>query len=177
MNMIPLRRGLVSSLQNPLFKALGVVVIAVIAVMLGSTAVKAQGNPAEIPDEFIRQFLELYSSGKYEQAIPIAKKLLEATQRERGPTHPDTALSLNNLAELYRATGAYAKAEPLCQHALAIREKALGPTHPDTAQSLNNLAALYDDMGPTPRPSRRTSPPWRSASRRSVRRIPTRRRA
>ena len=129
-----------SSRWNTLFKAFGVVVI---AVMLGSTAVKAQGNPAETPDEQIRQLLELYSlysSGKYEQAIPIAEKLLETTQRERGPTHPDMAQSLNNLAALYWAMGAYAKVEPLHQRALAIHEKALGPDYPDTALSLNNLA-------------------------------------
>lgn len=65
--MIRLHRGLVSSLRKALFKALGVVVI---AVMLGSTAVKAQGNPAESPDELNRQIRELYSSGKYDQAIP-----------------------------------------------------------------------------------------------------------
>jgi tetratricopeptide (TPR) repeat protein len=115
--------------------------------MLGSTAVKAQGNAAAIPDELNRQILELYSSGKYEQAIPIAKKLLETTEREHGPAHPDTATSLNNLAALYQAMGAYGQAEPLLQRALAIREQALGPAHPDTAQSLNNLAALYRAMG------------------------------
>ena len=37
--------------------------------------------------------------------------------------HPNTAQSLNNLAELYRAQGKYAQAEPLMQRALAIREK------------------------------------------------------
>ncbi len=43
-----------------------------------------------------------------------------------GQEHPDTATSLNNLAELYKAMGDYAKAEPLYRRALAIREKALG---------------------------------------------------
>ena len=64
-------------------------------------------------------------------------------EKALGPEHPDTATSLNNLAELYRATGAYAQAEPLYKRALAITEKALGPEHPDTATSLNNLALLY----------------------------------
>jgi tetratricopeptide (TPR) repeat protein len=136
MNMIRLRRGVVNSLRNALFKTLGVVVI---AGMLGSTAVNAQGNPAETPAELNRQALELYSSGKYEQAIPIAEKLLKTVERQRGLDHPETATSLNNLAELYRAMGAYGKAEPLLQRALAIREKTLGPYHPNTAQSLTDL--------------------------------------
>src|SRR5262249_21409741 len=72
---------------------------------------------------------------------------LEINEQALGPKHPDTAISLNNLALLHSATGAYAKAEPFYQRALAIEEKALGPEHPDTATSLNNLAALYSATG------------------------------
>jgi tetratricopeptide repeat protein len=96
--MIRLRRGVVNSLRNALFKMLGAMII---AVMLVSGAVKAQGHSTETPAELNRQVLELYSSGKYEQAIPIAKKLLEMNEREHGPVHPDTAGSLNNLAVLF----------------------------------------------------------------------------
>ena len=53
------------------------------------------------------------------------------------------AVSLNNLAECYRAQGRYAEAEPRYRRALAIQEKALGPEHPDVATSLTSLAALY----------------------------------
>ncbi len=53
------------------------------------------------------------------------------------------ALSLNFLADIYRAQGQYAQAEPLYKRALAIVEKALGPDHPSVAASLENLAALY----------------------------------
>src|SRR6266571_2119735 len=94
-----------------------------------------------------KQLTDLYQKGKYEQAIPIAKNLLEILERTRGPEHPDTAIGLNNLAMLYRNTGGYAKAELLYQRALKIYEKALGPEHPDTATSLHDLAGLYDDMG------------------------------
>jgi hypothetical protein len=59
-----------------------------------------------------------------------------------GPEHPDTADSLNNLANLLCDEGDFAAARPLYEHALAIREKVLGPEHPDTADSLNNLASL-----------------------------------
>ena len=57
------------------------------------------------------------------------------------------ASSLNNLAELLRATGRYGEAEPLYRRALVIREQALGPAHPDVASSLNNLAELLDATG------------------------------
>jgi tetratricopeptide (TPR) repeat protein len=61
-----------------------------------------------------------------------------------GTGHPDVAISLNNLAELYRNQGRYAEAEPLYQRSLAIKEKTLGKDHPGVATSLNNLAGLYD---------------------------------
>jgi CHAT domain-containing protein/tetratricopeptide (TPR) repeat protein len=64
-----------------------------------------------------------------------------------GSDHPRTAISLNNLAEIYRKQGAYDKAEPFALRALAITEKRLGPNHPDTATNLNNLAFLYFDQG------------------------------
>ena len=64
-----------------------------------------------------------------------------------GPDHPDTALSLNNLAVLYDSQGKLTEAEPLYRRALEIRERVLGPDHPDTALSLNNLAVLYQVQG------------------------------
>jgi tetratricopeptide (TPR) repeat protein len=98
-------------------------------------------------DSLNRRVVELYHAGKYQEAILIARKLLEIREKTNGPEHLDTATSLNNLGELYSAMGDYAQAEPLHQRALAINEKALGPEHPDTATSLNNLAALYYSMG------------------------------
>ena len=64
-----------------------------------------------------------------------------------GADHPDTASSLNNLAELYRAQGRYEDAEPLYDQALSIRRRVLGADHPSTARSLNNLAGLYYVQG------------------------------
>ncbi len=73
-------------------------------------------------------------------SLAINEKALE-------PEHPNTALALNNLAELYRTMGTYNKAEPLYRRSLTIWEKTLGPEHPNTATSLNNLALLYTSMG------------------------------
>ena len=51
--------------------------------------------------------------GDYAKAEPLYKEALEIRQKVLGREHPDTATSLNNLAELYEAMGDYAKAEPL----------------------------------------------------------------
>ncbi len=87
------------------------------------------------------------AQGDYAAARPLLERALAITEQALGPTHPDTASSLNNLAALLDSTGDYAAARPLYERALAIYEQALGPTHPDTAQSLNNLAALVQATG------------------------------
>ena len=52
--------------------------------------------------------------GEYAKAEPLYQEALRIRQKVLGPEHPDTATSLNNLAELYLdMTGEYAKAEPL----------------------------------------------------------------
>jgi CHAT domain-containing protein/Tfp pilus assembly protein PilF len=85
--------------------------------------------------------------GAYARAEPFLQQALQIRKKAFGPEHPDTAVTLNNLAELYETMGEYARAEPLLQQALQIRKKAFGPEHPDIALSLNNLAALYSEVG------------------------------
>jgi tetratricopeptide (TPR) repeat protein len=63
-----------------------------------------------------------------------------------GPDHPDVAMTLNNLAVLYKFAGKYAEAEPLYQRALAIFEAALGPTHPKVRTCRKNYAQLLRQM-------------------------------
>jgi hypothetical protein len=60
----------------------------------------------------------------------------------RGPDHPDTARSLNNLASVLRAQGDLDGPAALHERALAIFEPRLGPDHPDTARSRENLAVV-----------------------------------
>lgn len=87
--------------------------------------------------------VEVYrSQGKYSEAEPLFKRALAIREKTLGPTNPDVASSLNNLAALYHDEGKYSEAEPLYKRALAIWEKALGSDHPDVAQSLENYAAL-----------------------------------
>ncbi|MGH7823629.1 MAG: tetratricopeptide repeat protein [Candidatus Binatia bacterium] len=59
------------------------------------------------------------------------------------PRHYGVAISLNNLAEVYRFQAKFASAEPLYKRAIAIQKKAFGSEHPNVATTLNNLAALY----------------------------------
>ena len=94
-----------------------------------------------------KDFMELYRAGKYDRAVDPAKKALDLAEKKVGPDHPLVAVSLNNLATIYRVQGQSARAELLFERALAISEKALGPDHPQVAQILSNLAALYRETG------------------------------
>jgi tetratricopeptide (TPR) repeat protein len=98
-------------------------------------------------NELNQQVIQLYNQGRSSEAIPLALRALTIREKALGPNHPDVAVSLNNLAELYRAQGRYADAEALHKRALTIRVKALGPDHANVAISLNNLALLYDKQG------------------------------
>ena len=72
---------------------------------------------------------------------------MEAQERLLGLEHPDTLVSVNNLAKLLHAKGDYAAAEPLYRRALEAQERILGPEHPKTLSVLNNLAPLLNATG------------------------------
>ena len=80
--------------------------------------------------------------GKYEEAEPLYRRALAGREAALGAEHPDTLMSVNNLAVLLKDMGKYEEAEPLYRRALAGQEAALGAEHPDTLSSVNNLAIL-----------------------------------
>ena len=102
----------------------------------------------------------LYKRGQYTEAVNVAKEVLKVAEDTFGSEHPNVALSLNNLAVLYRAQGKYAEAEPLLKRALEIYEKAFGSDNLDVATSLNNLAGLYRAQGNMPKLNLLTNEHW-----------------
>jgi CHAT domain-containing protein/Tfp pilus assembly protein PilF len=94
-----------------------------------------------------RRASELYSTGRYAEAIPLGERALAIVEKALGPDHPSAVAFLTDLAVFYDAQAQYAAAEPLLARALVIRERTLGPDHPDVAASLNNLAEHYRAQG------------------------------
>jgi len=80
--------------------------------------------------------------GDLQSAEPLFKQVLEIYERELGPDHPTTAISLSNLASLYLRRGMRERAEPMLKRALHIEEQALGPEHPQVANTLLDLGLL-----------------------------------
>jgi hypothetical protein len=64
-----------------------------------------------------------------------------------GEEHPDTLMSMNNLAGTLGAEGDLARAGRLQEQVLAIRRRVLGEEHPDTLMSMNNLAGALWQLG------------------------------
>jgi tetratricopeptide (TPR) repeat protein len=111
-----------------------------------SGSVIGQGPVAEW-EVLTSEVMKLYSSGDYIQGVKVAKHALQVAQQNYGPDHPNVALSLSNLAELYEAQKEYAKAEPLYKRSLAILEKKFGKDDPFLVPTLLNMASLYNNIG------------------------------
>lgn len=105
----------------------------------------ARGSASEVAEakRLSSEVVRLYREGQFDSAISLAQRALAIREKALGPTHPDVATSLNNLAGLYDTRGDYDQAELLYKRALAIWEKALGPKHPDAATFLNKFAVLF----------------------------------
>lgn len=86
--------------------------------------------------------VELFKAKKYDEALPLAKRVLELQQKAYGPSDGHTAAALHNLAEIYFAKGNPNEAGKLFEQALAIYEH--GPQRESLVESslLERLAAL-----------------------------------
>jgi hypothetical protein len=74
------------------------------------SALKANASAEDnTPAELNGKILELHREGKFKEAIPLAEKAVVLTKRAKGDEDAETATSLNNLVELYRATDDYTK--------------------------------------------------------------------
>jgi tetratricopeptide (TPR) repeat protein len=97
--------------------------------------------------KLVEQAIQLNAQLHNTEAIEIAEKALRAAEAELGPAHPDVAVVLNSLGQLYTRKVDLVQAESYYKRALAIWKIALGPAHPDVAVALNNLAFVLAQQG------------------------------
>ena len=82
--------------------------------------------------------------GKYDQAVDLFKKTIEAQTRLLGAWHPDTLETTNNLAVAYLVQSKHAEAERLFRRVLDIQRQTLGQDAPSSLKTANNLGFLYE---------------------------------
>lgn len=87
------------------------------------------------------------AKGEYARGEDSGRRLVEEALRIFGDGHPETATSLNVVADAQLRQGKYADAQKNFSAALGIYEKSLGPEHANTAAALNNLALVLEKLG------------------------------
>jgi tetratricopeptide (TPR) repeat protein/predicted Ser/Thr protein kinase len=98
---------------------------------------------ASIRQTIASAYLDL---GIYPEAQKQIERALDLRRRLLGEDHPDTLISMRNLAVLYRHQGKVEQAESLLIKVLGVQRRLLGEDHPDTLESAYDLALLYDDQ-------------------------------
>ncbi|CAI6337008.1 unnamed protein product [Periconia digitata] len=89
----------------------------------------------------------LLSDGKYNEAEELFVQVIETSSRVLGDEHPDTLLSIANLASTYCNQGRWKEAEELEVQVMEMRKRVLGDEHPDTLTSMINLAFTLKSRG------------------------------
>ncbi|KOO33557.1 tpr repeat-containing protein [Chrysochromulina tobinii] len=87
------------------------------------------------------------AQGKLDEAGVLLREALEAKRATIGDRHPDTLVSMNNLALLLLDQGKLDEAGVLLRETLEARRATLGDRHPRTLTSINNLGTLLQDQG------------------------------
>ncbi|HXQ74096.1 MAG TPA: tetratricopeptide repeat protein [Pyrinomonadaceae bacterium] len=104
-------------------------------------------NPQESPElqeasTLSESIVKLFNQGKYNEAVPLAKRSLEIREKLLPRTDPRISSSLMNLGELYLAKKDYKPARELFQRLLQIQEEVFGPEDVNLAFTLDRLAIL-----------------------------------
>lgn len=86
---------------------------------------------------------KLFSEGKYDEALPLAKRVLDIRDRNLSPDDDRIALSLVNLGEINDARKKPGEAQPFFERALALYEKKFGIGDIKVATVLDRLATIY----------------------------------
>ena len=91
-----------------------------------------------------------YARGDYSSARMLEERVLNLRQTLLGEEHPDTFISMNNLAATLRAQGDLSGARALHEKGREFSLRVLGEEHPNTLTSMSNLAETFGAQGDLP---------------------------
>ncbi len=89
---------------------------------------------------------QVMAAENYPEALTLAEEAYKFAQKHIGLTHPDTVISINNLANSYRENKQPAKAKVLLNKAYVITLKNAGLNTPQMSMIINNLATAHKDL-------------------------------
>jgi tetratricopeptide (TPR) repeat protein len=85
--------------------------------------------------------------GQLDAAKKPEVQVMETRKTKLGADHPDTLISMANLASTYCSQGRLKEAEELQATELEICSRVLGQEHPDTLHCMANLAFIWKENG------------------------------
>jgi hypothetical protein len=85
------------------------------------------------------------NQGRWVEAEVLQAKELELCSKKLGQRHPDTLISMENLALIWKGVGHHEDALGLLQHCFDLRQEVLGASHPYTASTLATLRAWLEE--------------------------------
>jgi CHAT domain-containing protein/tetratricopeptide (TPR) repeat protein len=102
---------------------------------------QAPGSPSPAPTQgedrakLTKQVDELRQAGKFDEAIPVAERILDLERRSGGGMTAGVAEALSRLAVLHELRGDWTRALARCREALGVRERVNGKDHWRTADA------------------------------------------
>ena len=97
---------------------------------------------------------QLYSIGRFREAVPVAEQLADAVKAVFGTRHPNFTAVRQTLAQAHYNAGvacvkdsAYGEAEKFYKRALELREQLYPRDHPDIAQTYDALGTAKHFLG------------------------------
>lgn len=93
--------------------------------------------------------MKLYQEGKYDEALPLAKRVLEISERVLKPDDESIILALINMGEIQLARGRPDEATKPFERALKACERTKGPADTQLSRVLDSLSLAYHALGRT----------------------------
>src|SRR3984957_16503647 len=106
-----------------------------------------QGGTNVVQDVAARLVHVYLDGGRWKEAEVLQVSVMETSKRVLGKEHPDTLMSMRNLASTYWDQGGGKEAEVLEVSVMETKKRVLGEEHPSTLTSMGNLASTYQRQG------------------------------
>ena len=92
--------------------------------------------------ELTKSVVKLFKEGKFDEALPLAKRALEIRERLLPPNDQRVSLSLGYLGDVYMAKRDFNNARKAFERLLPLQEERLGPTDVNLVFTLDRLALI-----------------------------------
>lgn len=119
-----------------------VIVLLASLLLVASATAQSQDDALKEASQLSLQVVKLHNEGKYEEALPMAKRAVEIRESLLGKEDPLVADALSNLGAVMMAMKNYGGAQSQYEKALSIYEKAYGETSLKVCGALDNLGWL-----------------------------------